>query len=175
MRSAGGQAIVIGGGQNGLAAAIRLAAAGRSVLVLERRETVGGLSGMVEFHPGYRVPGILHDEGLMVPATVARLGLAAHGLAFREAPPVYLAEEGGPGILLHQDSEAAVPELIARSPHDAEAYRRYRVFLAKLRCADVLDWSRVLVDTSFVKAPLGGENAGRTRRIAAGREVSIAC
>jgi transposase len=49
------------------------------------------------------------------------------------------------------------------------------LFLAKLRGAEVLDWSRVLVDTSFVKAPLGGENAGRTQRIAAARAVSIAC
>jgi transposase len=48
-------------------------------------------------------------------------------------------------------------------------------FLAKLRGADLLDWSRVLVDCSLVKAPLGGENAGRTRRIAAARAVSTVC
>ena len=51
----------------------------------------------------------------------------------------------------------------------------HELFLAKLRGADLLDWSRVLVDCSLVKAPLGGENAGRTRRIAAGREVSTVC
>jgi transposase len=51
----------------------------------------------------------------------------------------------------------------------------HELFLAKLRGADLLDWSRVLVDCSLVKAPLGGENAGRTRRIAAAREVSTAC
>lgn len=51
----------------------------------------------------------------------------------------------------------------------------HELFLAKLRAADVLDWSRVLVDTSFVKAPLGGEKPGRTRRIGASREVSTAC
>lgn len=51
----------------------------------------------------------------------------------------------------------------------------HELFLAKLRGADLLDWSRVLVDCSLVKAPLGGENAGRTRRIAADREVSTAC
>ena len=50
----------------------------------------------------------------------------------------------------------------------------HELFLAKLRGADLLDWSRVLVDCSLVKAPLGGENAGRTRRIAAARAVSIA-
>ena len=53
--------------------------------------------------------------------------------------------------------------------------RIHRVFLAKLRGADLLNWSRALVDSSLVKAPLGGENAGRTRRIVAGREVSTVC
>lgn len=51
----------------------------------------------------------------------------------------------------------------------------HELFLGKLRGADLLDWSRVLVDCSLVKAPLGGENAGRTRRIAAAREASTAC
>ena len=50
----------------------------------------------------------------------------------------------------------------------------HELVLAKLRGADLLDWSRVLVDCSLVKAPLGDENAGRTRRIAAARAVSIA-
>ena len=51
----------------------------------------------------------------------------------------------------------------------------HELFLAKLRGADLLDWSRVLVDCSLVKAPLGGENAGRTRRIGAARAVSTVC
>lgn len=51
----------------------------------------------------------------------------------------------------------------------------HELFLAKLRGADLLDWSRVLVDCSLVKAPLGGENAGPTRRIAAARAASTVC
>lgn len=51
----------------------------------------------------------------------------------------------------------------------------HELFLAKLRGADLLNWSRVLVDCSLVKAPLGGENAGRTRRIVAARVVSTVC
>jgi transposase len=51
----------------------------------------------------------------------------------------------------------------------------HELFLAKLRGADVLDWSRVLVDCSLVKAPLGGPKPARTRRIAAVRAVSTAC
>jgi transposase len=49
------------------------------------------------------------------------------------------------------------------------------LFLAKLRGADLLDWSRVLVDCSLVKAPLGGPKPARIRRIAAARAVSTVC
>lgn len=52
--------------------------------------------------------------------------------------------------------------------------RIHERFLAKLRGADPLDWSRVLVNCSLVKAPLGGPKQGRIPRIAAAREVSIA-
>jgi transposase len=51
----------------------------------------------------------------------------------------------------------------------------HQLFLAKLRGADQLDWSRVLIDCSQVKAPLGGQKQGRIRPIAAARAVSIAC
>jgi len=53
--------------------------------------------------------------------------------------------------------------------------RMHELFLGKLRGADLLDWSRVLVDCSLVKAPLGGPKRVRTRRIAAGRAVSTVC
>jgi transposase len=53
--------------------------------------------------------------------------------------------------------------------------RMHLLFLAKLREADLLDWSRALVDCSLVKAPLGGPKPGPTPRTAAGRGASIAC
>lgn len=126
-------AIVIGAGQNGLAAAARLATAGKKVLVLERMDKIGGLCAPIEFHPGYKVPGILHDEGLIQPSTLQKLALERHGLELRDVPPIFLAEPAGKGILLHRDANAAEPELAARSRHDADAYKRYRAFFAKLR------------------------------------------
>jgi len=144
-------AIIIGAGQNGLAAAARLAATGRSVVVLERRDAIGGLAGTVELHPGYRVPGILHDEGRVSPRAAAKLGLERHGLAWRDAPPVFLAEAGGPGILVGGAASGgraggnggndagsggageAADEIGARSRRDAASYRRYRAFFDKLR------------------------------------------
>jgi transposase len=53
--------------------------------------------------------------------------------------------------------------------------RMHELFLAKLRGADQLDWSRVLVDCSLVKAPLGGPKPGRIPRTAAARAVNMAC
>jgi len=138
-------AIVVGAGQNGLAAAARLAGAGRRVVVVERRDAVGGLAGTIELHPGYRVPGVLHDEGRVSPRAAAKLGLGGHGLAFRDAPPVLLAEEGGPGILVGREAgdgragndgrpgAESASEIAARSRRDGEAYVRYRGFLARLR------------------------------------------
>lgn len=124
--------IVIGAGPNGLAAATRLAKAGRKVLVLERAGQVGGLSAARTFHPGYTVPGILHDDGLVDPAIADRLGLAAHGLAFRTAPTLHVAELDGPGLDLAADAATAAAAIGQRSPADAAAYLEYRAFVGRI-------------------------------------------
>jgi phytoene dehydrogenase-like protein len=124
--------IVIGAGPNGLAAAARLAKAGKKVLVLERGDGSGSLSSRREFHPGYAVPGILHDEGLTTRAVAGKLELEKHGLKFRSAPAVYVAEKGGQGFLLSANDKESAASIGARSPRDGESYLRYRAFLARL-------------------------------------------
>jgi len=152
--------IVLGAGQNGLAAAARLAGAGRRVVVLERRDEIGGLCAAREFHPGHRAPGVLHDEGLVDPAVAGRLGLERHGLAWRAAPPVLLAEEGGPGILLAVEPEAAAAELGRRSPADAAALGELRAWLARLAPAV----RRLLAEPPPKLAPAGWGDLWRLAR-----------
>ncbi|MGE0640887.1 MAG: phytoene desaturase family protein [Thermoanaerobaculia bacterium] len=126
-------AIVIGAGPNGLAAGAHLAKAGRKVLILERGAGPGGLSARREFHPGYAVPGVLHDDCLTTRKIAARLDLGKHGLAFREAPATYLAERNGPGLLLEADPTRAAAAIAQRSRHDAEQFTLYRSFLGRIR------------------------------------------
>jgi len=98
-------AIVVGAGHNGLAAATLLAREGSSVLVLERREEVGGLRAGLTFHPGYRHTGIHHDAALS-PWVAEQLGLAAHGLSLRVPPPVACAAPGGSVLVEPGELEA---------------------------------------------------------------------
>jgi len=124
--------IVIGGGQNGLAAALRLASAGRKVTVVERRAALGGLCAPAEIHPGFTVPGTLFDDGLVDPHAIARLGLEAHGLRLREAAPIYVAEANGPGFALRRSPEKGEDELRRLHPGDADAYGAYRALLRRI-------------------------------------------
>ena len=125
--------IVIGAGPNGLAAATRLAKAGKKVLILERGNQAGGLSAKREFHPGYSVPGILHDDALTTKKVANKLDLEKHGLRFRAAPATYIAEHGGPGILLSADATTTANAIATRSRHDGDNYTLYRSFLTRIQ------------------------------------------
>ena len=72
--------IVIGGGHNGLTTATLLAKKGKKVLVLEKRNILGGIAAGEEFHPGYSTSGLLHDTSGVRPEVVKILELEVHGL-----------------------------------------------------------------------------------------------
>ncbi|MCB9686996.1 MAG: NAD(P)/FAD-dependent oxidoreductase [Alphaproteobacteria bacterium] len=84
------KAIVIGGGQHGLAAAALLAREGLTTTVLEAGSKPGGLCRGREFVTGYRHTGIHHDSDALRPSAIAALALEEHGLRLRPAPPVFV-------------------------------------------------------------------------------------
>jgi phytoene dehydrogenase-like protein len=77
---------IIGGGHNGLTCAAYLAAAGLSVVVLEKNAVVGGAALTEEFHPGFRNSVAAYTVSLLNPAVIRDLELARHGLEIVERP-----------------------------------------------------------------------------------------
>ena len=80
-------AIVVGAGHNGLTAAAYLARAGLSVLVLERREIVGGCCVTEEIYPGCRVSTTSYIASMLRPEVISELGLANFGLRMVPCDP----------------------------------------------------------------------------------------
>src|SRR2546430_13512545 len=79
-------ALIIGGGHNGLVCACYLAAAGLSVAVLERRSIVGGAAVTEEFHPGFRNSTASYTVSLLHPRVLRDLRLAQHRLRIVQRP-----------------------------------------------------------------------------------------
>jgi phytoene dehydrogenase-like protein len=116
-------AIVIGGGPNGLVAAAYLGKAGRRVLLLERREMVGGIAVTEEFFPGYRFSSLTSGAGHLSPAVVEELNLARNGLQFLPADPlIFSPQPDGNHITIWHDVTRTAQEVAKFSAADAKAY-----------------------------------------------------
>ena len=116
-------AVVVGGGHNGLVAGAYLARAGLRTLVLEKRATLGGTVETRPLADGKRAPGLFHTVGRLRPSVARELGLRGHGLTL-VAPDVraFAPQPDGRAVTLWADAERTAAELRAWSAADGAAW-----------------------------------------------------
>jgi phytoene dehydrogenase-like protein len=126
-------AIVIGGGHNGLVAAAYLARAGLDTLVCERREVIGGASVSEHpFGPEYTVTSLSYVLSLLPPRITRDLRLDRFGLKVYPQGPYFAPRRDGRALRLPGDPERRHEEIARFSAHDADAYEEYQAHLAGL-------------------------------------------
>ncbi len=133
-------AVIIGGGHNGLIAAAYLARAGQRTLVLERRHVLGGAAVTEEIVPGFRFSVASYVVSLLRPEVIRELRLPDHGLdilpldgTFTPLPAGAGASTGGGDYLWRvNDHGRTVRELRRWSLTDAEAYEEYGQLMVEM-------------------------------------------
>ena len=116
-------AVVVGGGHNGLTAAAYLARAGLSTLVLERREIVGGCCVTEEIAPGCRVSTTSYIASMLRPEVISDLRLAEYGLRMVPCDPaIQVPFPDGHVVPWWADRERAKAEFKKISARDAETF-----------------------------------------------------
>jgi phytoene dehydrogenase-like protein len=146
-------AVIIGGGHNGLVCAFYLARAGMRVRMLERRDVVGGAAVTEEFHPGFRNSTASYTVSLLNPQVIADMKLADHGYRVIERPVSnFLPQPDGRYLLAGGGLEKTQAEFRKFSEHDAAVLPAYYEALEAV--ADVLR------DLSLQAPPNIGEGLG---------------
>src|SRR5512134_2911770 len=118
-------AIVIGGGHNGLTAAAYLARAGRKVLVLERRHLVGGAAVTEEVFPGFKYSVCSYVVSLLRPEIIRDLDLPRHGMELLPLDGTLTPMPSGDYLWRVNDHYKTRREIARHSRLDAEAYDEY--------------------------------------------------
>jgi phytoene dehydrogenase-like protein len=141
-------AVVIGGGHNGLTAAAYLALAGRSVLVLERAARLGGACTLERPFPDprYLISPCAYVVGLLDEGVARELGLARHGYRVSIVrPDYYVPFPDGTALTLWGDLERDAGEIARFSKRDADAYLEFDRYFDRV--------ARLLKELLFVVPP----------------------
>ncbi len=125
-------AIVIGGGHNGLTAAAYLAKAGRKTLVLERRHVLGGAAVSEELYPGFTFSVCSYVVSLFRPHIIRELNLAKHGMEIIPLEASYLPLPDGDSLCRWADPHETRREIARFSKRDAEVYPEFGMAMNKL-------------------------------------------
>lgn len=128
-------AIVVGGGHNGLVNAAYLARAGKKVLVLERRHLVGGSAVTEEINPGFKYSVCSYVVSLLRPEIIRDLQLARYGLEILPLESTVTPLPGGDYLGRWADHDQTRRELYRHSPRDAEAYDDFGTLMYQLAYA----------------------------------------
>jgi phytoene dehydrogenase-like protein len=124
-------AVIIGGGHNGLTTAAYLAKAGWKTLVLEKRRILGGATTSDEIVPGYTFSVLSYVVSLLRPEIIRDLELAKHGLEILPLDGTFTPLHGD--YLWRRDDHAATMREIRRwSATDADAYEEYGQLMADM-------------------------------------------
>ena len=118
-------AIVIGGGHNGLVTAAYLARAGRKTLVLERRHVLGGAAVTEEIFPGFKFSVCSYVVSLLRPEIIRDLELPRHGLEILPLDGTFTPMPDGDYLWRVNDSAKTRRDIARHSRRDAEAYEEY--------------------------------------------------
>ncbi len=124
-------AIIIGGGHNGLVAGAYLARAGKKVVVLERRHIAGGAAVTEEIFPGYKFTEFSYVVSFLRPEIIRDLELPKHGLKILPLPSTVTPMENGDYLGAWDDHDLTRREIYRHSPKDAEAYDEYARVMAR--------------------------------------------
>ena len=129
-------AVVVGGGHNGLTAAAYLARAGRSVLVLERRDRLGGACSLDQpfADPRYVVSPCAYLVGLLHPLVIEELDLPRHGYRATVADPsAWCPFADGGSFTEWKDLGRTLAEVERLSPGDVQGYAEYQHLYERIR------------------------------------------
>jgi phytoene dehydrogenase-like protein len=125
-------AIIVGGGHNGLVCAAYLAKAGRKVLVLERRHVLGGAAVTEELHPGFRFSVCSYVVSLFRPQIIRDLELARHGLELIPLESAFTPLPDGRSLCRWPEAHRTRREIARFSRNDADIYLEFGLAMVKM-------------------------------------------